>query len=121
MVFQIGRVAELADAKDLGSFGEILAGSTPVAPTNKTVVLRVALILVSSWLQSDGGVLGGIDPSRRPKAGKYGRFSPLDPSRQPSQASHRLGNDAGAAEARGEVLPDSRTIAQEGGVRDGPM
>ena len=27
-----GRVAELADAKDLGSFGEILAGSTPVAP-----------------------------------------------------------------------------------------
>ncbi|GEM_PF-2194290 len=30
-----GRVAELADAKDLGSFGEILAGSTPVAPTNK--------------------------------------------------------------------------------------
>ncbi len=28
-----GRVAELADAKDLGSFGEILAGSTPVAPT----------------------------------------------------------------------------------------
>ena len=29
----IGRVAELADAKDLGSFGEILAGSTPVAPT----------------------------------------------------------------------------------------
>jgi hypothetical protein len=29
-----GRVAELADAKDLGSFGAILAGSTPVAPTN---------------------------------------------------------------------------------------
>ena len=28
-----GRVAELADAKDLGSFGEILAGSIPVAPT----------------------------------------------------------------------------------------
>ena len=28
-----GRVAELADAKDLGSFGAILAGSTPVAPT----------------------------------------------------------------------------------------
>jgi hypothetical protein len=28
-----GRVAELADAKDLGSFGVILAGSTPVAPT----------------------------------------------------------------------------------------
>ena len=31
----VGRVAELADAKDLGSFGAILAGSTPVAPTNK--------------------------------------------------------------------------------------
>ena len=31
---QSGRVAELADAKDLGSFGAILAGSTPVAPTN---------------------------------------------------------------------------------------
>jgi hypothetical protein len=30
---QCGRVAELADAKDLGSFGAILAGSTPVAPT----------------------------------------------------------------------------------------
>lgn len=30
-----GRVAELADAKDLGSFGAILAGSTPVAPTNQ--------------------------------------------------------------------------------------
>ena len=30
---QFGRVAELADAKDLGSFGAILAGSTPVAPT----------------------------------------------------------------------------------------
>jgi hypothetical protein len=30
-----GRVAELADAKDLGSFGAILAGSTPVAPTIK--------------------------------------------------------------------------------------
>jgi hypothetical protein len=33
-MFLGGRVAELADAKDLGSFGEILAGSTPVAPTN---------------------------------------------------------------------------------------
>ena len=32
-----GRVAELADAKDLGSFGEILAGSTPVAPTPKHI------------------------------------------------------------------------------------
>ena len=32
-VLSSGRVAELADAKDLGSFGEILAGSTPVAPT----------------------------------------------------------------------------------------
>ena len=31
--FFLGRVAELADAKDLGSFGAILAGSTPVAPT----------------------------------------------------------------------------------------
>ena len=31
--FFVGRVAELADAKDLGSFGAILAGSTPVAPT----------------------------------------------------------------------------------------
>ena len=30
---RFGRVAELADAKDLGSFGAILAGSTPVAPT----------------------------------------------------------------------------------------
>ena len=35
MLFQAGRVAELADAKDLGSFGEILAGSIPVAPTNR--------------------------------------------------------------------------------------
>ena len=32
-----GRVAELADAKDLGSFGAILAGSTPVAPTRFAV------------------------------------------------------------------------------------
>lgn len=29
-----GRVAELADALDLGSNGEIRAGSTPVVPTN---------------------------------------------------------------------------------------
>jgi hypothetical protein len=35
MVALFGRVAELADAKDLGSFGEILAGSNPVAPTRK--------------------------------------------------------------------------------------
>ena len=34
MAWESGRVAELADAKDLGSFGEILAGSTPVAPTS---------------------------------------------------------------------------------------
>jgi hypothetical protein len=34
---RFGRVAELADAKDLGSFGVILAGSTPVAPTILTV------------------------------------------------------------------------------------
>ncbi len=34
MSWQFGRVAELADAKDLGSFGAILAGSIPVAPTN---------------------------------------------------------------------------------------
>jgi hypothetical protein len=33
MLWQFGRVAELADAKDLGSFGAILAGSIPVAPT----------------------------------------------------------------------------------------
>jgi hypothetical protein len=33
---QSGRVAELADAKDLGSFGAILAGSTPVAPSRPT-------------------------------------------------------------------------------------
>jgi hypothetical protein len=38
MVWRAGRVAESADAKDLGSFGAILAGSTPVAPTNPTVV-----------------------------------------------------------------------------------
>ena len=31
---EIGRVAELADALDLGSNGEIRAGSTPVVPTN---------------------------------------------------------------------------------------
>ena len=35
-----GRVAELADAKDLGSFGAILAGSTPVAPTIVQRTLR---------------------------------------------------------------------------------
>ena len=35
MLWRSGRVAELADAKDLGSFGAILAGSTPVAPTNQ--------------------------------------------------------------------------------------
>jgi hypothetical protein len=28
-----GHVVELADTKDLGSFGESLAGSTPVVPT----------------------------------------------------------------------------------------
>jgi hypothetical protein len=35
----VGRVAELADAKDLGSFGEILAGSNPVAPTKDRLPL----------------------------------------------------------------------------------
>lgn len=29
-----GRVAELADARDLGSRGVIRVGSTPIAPTN---------------------------------------------------------------------------------------
>ena len=38
MLRQAGRVAELADAKDLGSFGAILAGSIPVAPTNNGFV-----------------------------------------------------------------------------------
>ena len=37
-----GRVAELADAKDLGSFGAILAGSTPVAPTIEA--MRIPII-----------------------------------------------------------------------------
>ena len=46
MLAQSGRVAELADAKDLGSFGEILAGSTPVAPTPK----------YSSWQHEVEGV-----------------------------------------------------------------
>ncbi len=32
---QRGHVAELADALDLGSSGEIRAGSSPVVPTNK--------------------------------------------------------------------------------------
>ena len=32
----IGRVVELADTRDLGSRGEIRAGSSPVAPTNQS-------------------------------------------------------------------------------------
>ena len=41
MLWKPGRVAELADAKDLGSFGEILAGSTPVAPTNRINMFEI--------------------------------------------------------------------------------
>ena len=48
MVRESGRVAELADAKDLGSFGAILAGSTPVAPT-----LQVFLNHFSWQLQTE--------------------------------------------------------------------
>ena len=40
LLISVGRVAELADAKDLGSFGAILAGSTPVAPTKMYSGLR---------------------------------------------------------------------------------
>lgn len=46
-----GRVAELADAKDLGSFGAILAGSTPVAPTNQIKVFRT-FSLYYDWIMT---------------------------------------------------------------------
>jgi hypothetical protein len=42
-----GRVAELADAKDLGSFGAILAGSTPVAPTSHFTSAGTKLYVVT--------------------------------------------------------------------------
>ena len=61
----VGRVAELADAKDLGSFGEILAGSTPVAPTNKNTE--------TAGLRMSSAVSGGTKTPRLTLAGQ-GRY-----------------------------------------------
>ena len=59
---RFGRVAELADAKDLGSFGAILAGSTPVAPTNKIKVRWLLLTCRFLFLTTGAHLVFGLVP-----------------------------------------------------------